>query len=86
MRGLADRRQRIAQLVRERRQKFVLALIGFAQRRFGALAARNLALRRFVQARVVHGHRRLRGDADHELLRAFGEHDRLPDGRRTGRP
>ena len=30
--GAADRRQRVAQLVRERRQEFVLLLVGFAQR------------------------------------------------------
>ena len=54
-RGLANRRQRIAQLVRQRRQELILALVDFAQCGFGALAAGDLALRRLVQARVVHG-------------------------------
>ena len=63
-RGLADRRERIAQLVRERREELVLAPVGFAQRRLGALAARDLALRRLVQPRVVDGDRGLRREAD----------------------
>ena len=55
--------------MRQCRQEFILALIRFAQRGLGALAAGDFALRRLVQARVVDGDRRLRGDADDEPAR-----------------
>ena len=42
--GIADRRQRIAQLVRERGEEFILAAVGFEQRALGVLEAADVEI------------------------------------------
>ena len=61
----------IAQLVRERREKFILAPIGLAQRRFRRFAMADFRLCSFVEARVVDCHRSLCGHGQHQALRPF---------------
>ena len=46
--SVADRRQRIAQLVRQDREELVLVTVRFEQRRFGARTLRDLCLQRLV--------------------------------------
>ena len=71
--GVADRRQRVAQLVRQHREEFVLAPVGLLHRR--------------VQARVLHRDRGAAGEladrarcaAASKLLRAAQERERAAD-------
>src|SRR5688572_6845492 len=73
-RGLADRSERIAELVRERREEEVFSLVGLAQGRFGTLSARDLMLCRLVKARVVHGNCGLRRDTADDAFGPLSEH------------
>ena len=81
---IGDRRQRVAQLVRQHGQEFVLHLavaLGLGAR--GAFAGQDAfalpgrALRQVIQARVVDRHRGLGHEAGDELLGALVEHLRL---------
>ena len=62
--GVADRRERVSQLVRQHRQELVLAAVRVLQLLLRLARAGDLALERAVQARVLEGHR----GASRELL------------------
>jgi hypothetical protein len=65
-----ERRERVSELVGERREKFVLAPVALAK-----LLDENGAL--WVDTRAVERNRSVRREPTHELLGAFGEDARL---------
>ena len=68
LRGRHDRRERIAQLVRQHREELVLAPARFLQLLLGVLRARHLALQAAVELRVVERDRGARRDLEQTAL------------------
>ena len=68
LRGRDDRRERIAQLVRQHREELVLAPARFLQLLLGVFRARHLALQAAVELRIVERDRGARRDLEQAAL------------------